>query len=151
MVKLQYFGHLMWKANSLEETMILGKIEGQRRGQQRMRWLDSTTDSMDMNLSKLWKTVKHRYARCAAVYEVTKSQTRLSKRTTNWTSLKLKTSLEKNIIKKWKCKDLSWLVQWLRLCVPNAGSLGSVPGQGTRSHRSQLRFRMPQLRLSAVK
>ena len=72
-LKLQYFGHLMWRANSLEKTLILGKIEGKRRGQQRIRWLDSITDSMNLNLSKLRKMVKDRGAWHAAVYEVPKS------------------------------------------------------------------------------
>ena len=60
MLKLQYFGHLIRRANFLEKTLMLGKIEGKRRGQQRMRWLDSVIDSMDMNLSKLWEIVKDR-------------------------------------------------------------------------------------------
>ena len=92
MLKLQYFGHLMWRADSWEKTLMLGKTEDKRRReQQKMRWLDSITDSMDMNLSKLQETVEDGGAWCVAVHEVAKCWTQLS----DWTTTILLGSIGK--------------------------------------------------------
>ena len=99
-LKLQYPGHLMWRVDSLEKTLVLGKIEGRRRrGWQRMKWLDGITDSMDMSSSKLQETVKDREAWCAAVHRVAKSQRQLS----DWTTTKCK---NRNIYKVGETREI---------------------------------------------
>ena len=136
-LKLQYFGHLMQRADSFEKTLMLGKIKGRRkRGRQTMRWLDGITNSMDMSLSKLQEMVMDREAWCAAVHGVVKSQTWLR----DWTELN----------RHGRCQFNSWVgkIPWRRERLPipvslgfpggsdgkesayNVGDLGSIPGLG---------------------
>ena len=120
-LKLQYFGHLMQITDSLEKTLMLGKIEGRRRrGQERMRWLDGITDSMDMSLSKLWKLVIDREALHAAVHGVAKSWTQLSDFTF---------SLHFHALEK-EMATHSSVLAWR---IPGMGEPGGLPSMG--SHR----------------
>ena len=111
-LKLQYFGHLMWRANSLEKTLMIGKTEGRRRrGWQRLRWLHFITDSRDMSLSKLWETVKDRKAWHAAIHEIARGQTWLS----DWTTIFGQTlvwSLASQAGSKTR-RHVPWVGQWV--------------------------------------
>ena len=108
-LKLQYFGQLMQRADSLEKTLMLGKIEGRRRGQQRMRWLDGITDSMDRSLSKLWELVMNREAWHAAVHGLAKGWTWLS----DWTELNSEGTAIRPILQNWTLGG-RMVLTWLR-------------------------------------
>ena len=113
-LKLQYFGHLMQRAYSLEQTLMLGKIEVRRREWQRMRWLGGITDSMDMSLSQLWEIVKYKEAWCAAVHGVTKSQPRLS----DWTELTGQQEPQVHFVTSpWNRGWFWWLTRLLLFCL----------------------------------
>ena len=142
-LKLQYFGHLMRTDNSLEKSLMLGKIEDRRRrGHQRMRWLDGITDAMNMNLGKnLGDGERQGSPACCSPWGHKESdmtgQLNSNNKKTLDPVLDMKVKIDRNFL----------MVQWLRLQAPNVGGLDSIPSQGTRSHMLQPRVHMPQLKI----